>query len=148
MNIRKEKGVTGIDISIAIVVLFIFVSLIASLIYNYNVSVKESTRKTQALNLAIDEIEKVKKNGFSKYEKLDKNSTQYNNDGTKIENNQSIAGNEGFFKTIKITDYTDIKGNENEQKDIVKRVTVIISYNSKGESQEIELSTLLTKENE
>lgn len=147
MNIRKENGVTGIDISIAIVVLFIFVSLIASLIYNYNVSVKESTRKTQALNLAIDEIEKVKKNGFSKYEKLDKNSTQYN-DGTKIENNQSIAGNEGFFKTIKITDYTDIKGNENEQKDIVKRVTVIISYKSKGESQEIELSTLLTKENE
>ena len=147
MNIRKENGVTGIDISIAIVVLFIFVSLIASLIYNYNVSVKESTRKTQALDLAIDEIEKVKKNGFSKYEKLDKNSTQYN-DGTEIENNQSIAGNEGFFKTIEITDYTDIKGNENEQKDIVKRVTVIISYKSKGESQEIELSTLLTKENE
>lgn len=148
MNIRKENGVTGIDISIAIVVLFIFVSLIASLIYNYNVSVKESTRKTQALNLAIDEIEKVKKNGFSKYENLDKNSTQYNNDGTEIENNQSIAGNEGFFKTIEITDYTDIKGNENEQKDIVKRVTVIISYKSKGELQEIKLSTLLTKENE
>lgn len=143
MNIRKENGVTGIDISIAVVVLFIFVSLIASLIYNYNVSVKESTRKTQALNLAIDEIEKVKKNGFSKYENLDKNS-----DGTEIENNQSIAGNEGFFKTIEITDYTDIEGNENEQKDVVKRVTVIISYKSKGESQEIELSTLLTKENE
>ena len=147
MNIRKENGVTGIDISIAIVVLFIFVSLIASLIYNYNVSVKESTRKTQALNLAIDEIEKVKKNGFSKYETLNSKSTTYE-DGTTIENNRSIEGNEGFFKTIEITDYTDIEGNENEQKDIVKRVTVIISYKSKGELQEIKLSTLLTKENE
>lgn len=147
MKLKEQKGVTGIDIAISIVVLFIFVSLIASLIYNYNVSVKESARKTQALDLAINEIENIKKEGFlSKYEGINSRSTTYA-DGTVIEKNKAIEDNEGFFKTVSIMDYTDISGKENEEKDIVKKITVKISYMSNWNEENIELSTIITKEN-
>jgi len=35
-KIRSQKGYTGIDIAISVIVIFIFVSLIAMLIYNFN----------------------------------------------------------------------------------------------------------------
>ena len=36
MKIKSEKGIVGADIAIAVVVIFIFVSLISILIYNIN----------------------------------------------------------------------------------------------------------------
>ncbi len=60
MKIRKENGFTGIDIAISVVVIFIFVSLIAFLIYSFNSSSKEVEYKSEAITIAVQEIETIK----------------------------------------------------------------------------------------
>ena len=64
MKIKSEKGYTGIDIAISVVVLFIFVSLIAVLSYNFNSRTREIELASEATYLAIDEIENIKNAGF------------------------------------------------------------------------------------
>lgn len=144
MNIRSQKGYTGVDIAISVIVITIFISLIAVLIYKFNSSSDELEIKSKATEIAIDEIEKIKQKGFKQYE---------NQKSGEIESDVSVTNSEGveiegFYKTILVEDYTDIAENENKLSNLVKRVTVTISYMYKGEEKEIKLSTILSKENE
>ena len=141
MNLKNEKGVTGIDISISVVVIFIFVSIIAVILANIKNTSKELDRKSEALYIAINEIENVKNQGFSKFESLNKNSTQ-DMDGNSLVNQPT--GTEGFYKTISVLDYADI---EYKIPNLVKKVTVKISYMYNGTEENVELSTILSKEN-
>lgn len=143
MNLKNEKGVTGIDISIAVVIIFIFVSIIAIIIANLNNSSKELDRKSEAIYIAINEIENIKNQGFSKYETLNKESTQ-DMDGNSFVNQPTET--EGFYKTISVLDYTEIEGNEDKVPNIVKKVTVTISYMFNGKEEKVELATILSKE--
>lgn len=70
MDIREEKGLTGIDIAISIILLTIFISLIGNIIANINLNSEDIKRKTIANSYAIQEIEKIKSQGyiFEKYE--------------------------------------------------------------------------------
>lgn len=65
MVIKGEKGATGIDIAISVIIITIFIAMIANLIANINTKQKESERKTKAMSYAIQEIEKIKVNGYS-----------------------------------------------------------------------------------
>ena len=141
MKIKDEKGYTGIDIAISVVVLFIFVSVIAVLIYNFNSSSKEAELKSTYL--AIDEIEKIKNQGFEKYDTLNIDSTQ-DEDGNPLTN--QITTENGFYKDIVVKDYTDFDGNSNKIPNLVKQVTVKIRYMFNGEEQSVELSIVLAKE--
>lgn len=140
MKIKSNKGFTGIDIAISIIVVFIFVSLIAVLIYNYNSSSQELELKTEATYLAISEIENVKNNGFETYENL--SETEGNN--IVVENEPTTTN--GFYKTITVKDYTDIEGNEDKIPNLVKQVTVKITYTFNAKEQSVELTTVLAKD--
>ena len=139
MKIRSEKGFTGIDISISVVIIFIFVSIIAMLIYQVNSTSKQISLRSDATYIAINEIEQVKNNGIESYVGLHDNSVV----GTE---NEEVSGTEGFYRTITVLDYTDLEGNEDKVSDVVKKVTVKISYMFQGEEQSVEISTILTKE--
>lgn len=143
-RMRSQKGYTGIDIAISVIVIFIFVSLITMLIYNFNSSADELKIKSDATYIAVNEIEKIKSLGISEFTGMDKN-TKVDKDGNSLIN-QPVEGNEGFYRTITITDYKDINTDESVMKDIVKRITVKISYMYKGKERNVELSTVLTKE--
>ena len=60
--LKKENGYTGVDASIAIIVIFIFVSIIANLIYASNSRAKEIEYKSKATEIAVNAIEEVKAN--------------------------------------------------------------------------------------
>ena len=140
MEFKSEKGVTGVDISTAIIALFIFVSLIATLIYNYNLSSKKETRKAEALEIAINKIEQIKADGIEEY----KGKSEAENNSV-IEENQEVTGHEGFFETVTIQDYADV---ENYRlPDYVKKATIEVKYNENGKAQSVTLSTILKKEN-
>ena len=141
MKLRSEKGFTGIDIAISVIVLFIFVTVIALLIYNLNSTSKEVDLKAEAISIAIEEIEQVKNNGFKAYENLRES------EGNNVVENNAQTRTDGFYKTITVQDYTDIAGNEEKIPDLVKKVTVKITYMFKAEEQIVELSTVLSKEN-
>ncbi len=139
MNFHNEKGYTGIDISVSVVILFIFVSIISMMIYQMNSSSKEVQLKTDATYLAINEIENIKNQGIDEY--IGKSVANGNN---VITENQEVE--EGYYKTVTVIDYTDIDGNQDKTKDLVKKVTVKISYMFKAKEQSVELSTVLSKE--
>ena len=144
MKLKSNRGYTGIDIAISVIVLFIFISLISVLIYSYNSSSKEIELKSEAIYIAVDEIEKIKNNGFEKYATLNQYSTQ-DEDGNLL--NQSIeTGTEGFYKTIIVKDYTDIEGNEYKIPNLVKQITVKVTYMFKAKEQSVELTTVLSKD--
>ena len=124
MKFYSEKGYTGVDIAISVIVIFIFVSLISFLIYRFNSSAKEVELKSEAMN---------------KDTKEDKN-------GNSLEN-QKVENKEGFFKTIIVQDYADLDNNSEKIPNLVKKVTVKISYMFQAKEQSVELSTILSKEN-
>ena len=90
MKLKNEKGVTGIDITISVIILALFIGLITSLIYGINQSSKDIERKTEATNYAISEIEKLKAEDF---ETLESKQTSGYIDDTP------------YYKTIKVIDY-------------------------------------------
>lgn len=145
MKFYSEKGYTGVDIAISVIVIFIFVSLISFLIYRFNSSAKEVELKSEATSIAVEEIEKVKQDGFEKYDGMNKD-TKKDKNGNSLEN-QKVENKEGFFKTIIVQDYADLDNNSEKIPNLVKKVTVKISYMFQANEQSVELSTILSKEN-
>ncbi len=142
---KNEKGYTSIDIAISVIIITMFISLIAVLVYRFNSTSNKLELQSEATSIAIDEIENIKAKGFEAYQHMNKKTKE-------DENGQSLinqpTGREGFYKTISVQDYTDIEGNEEKTKDIVKKITVKISYIFQAKEQVVELSTILLKENE
>ena len=135
MNIKNQKGYTGIDIAISVVVLFIFVSIIAMLSYSINSSAKEIDLKSEATAIAVEEIEKLKNKTFDEISQMQEIPQEEMTD----------IGKEGFYKTITIKDYNEIV--EGKVPGLVKQATVTISYQFKAEEKKVELSTIFSKEN-
>lgn len=133
MNLREQKGFAGSDIIISVIILFIFVSLISTMFYNFNISGKEVERRSEAVNIAVSEIEQIKINGFS----------QLINNDISCEK-ETVDGKDGYYKTITVEDYSET--DTTKQKDVVKRVKVKITYKFKNQEQNVELSTILSKE--
>ena len=132
MKMKSENGFTVIDIATAIVVLFIFISLISFLSYNFNSTNKEIELKATACEIAVEQIEKMKSKTL---EELESENTDYRKQ-------QEIET--GYTREIIVQDYNDI--NPEKQAGIVKKVTVRIQYKHKKQIQTIELSTIISKE--
>lgn len=141
MKKKQERGAIGVDIAIAVVTLFIFVSVIATLLYQYQSSTKEIELKSNALGIAVKEIERIKQEGFEAYKDMKSESdTGITNKDLGEEN----SNNDGFFETVKVEDYTDLPEGTGKTANLVKKVTVTISYMFKGQTQKVELNTVLS----
>lgn len=143
MSIKDEKGLTGIDIAISIILITIFISIIGNLIVNINLNSKNTQRKTIATSYAIQEIEKIKAQGY-----ID----NYNNKGIETEDilkEEDILDNgklTGYSKKISIKDYVLIQNDETKQSNLVKEVKVQILYKVANKEQQVEISTYIVKE--
>ena len=144
MNIRNEKGLTGIDISISIVIITVFIALIANLIANININSKETNRKTIATSYAVQEIEKVK--GLGYVEDYEDKGIANEEILRESEIPQDNTNKGGYYKTVLIKDYTAIPGNEGKKENLVKEITVKVSYKVAGKDREVAISTYVTKE--
>ena len=149
MRIRSEKGFTGIDIAVSIVLVFIFSALIATLSFRISSTSKELEHRVDATYHAIDEIEKIKGWSFNDLIGKNANSTDITINNETIPINESGPGTQigetGFYKKKLIKDYHDI--DQTKTPDVVKKVTVIISYQFKGQTEEVKLSTIFVREN-
>ena len=138
MKIKSEKAFTGIDITIAIIVITTFVAIISVLFYNINFSTEKSERKSKATYYAIDEIEKIKIMDFSEICAKE----------GELEC-QNVQLDEGYYKTIEIIDYRDTIENEVEKDDIlenmVKIAKVTISYKVGKNEEKVEISIVISK---
>ena len=142
MLVKEEKGLTGLDIAISIVVITIFIAMIANLIANINLNTQDIKRKSTATSYAIQEIEKVKAQGY-----ID----DYNSKGIDSEDvlkDEDIYSNSefsGYHKKVTIKDYVLVKNNKNKKQDIVKEITVEISYKLGGKDKKVTITTYVAK---
>ena len=141
---KSEKGFTAIDVSISIILIFIFVSILAVLFFQYNNSSKELERKSQATYYAISEIEKVKNSNFDEYLGMGNAQVDILEEGNvQVENESGVMEDTEYYKTITVEDYALTR--DGKKQDYVKTITVKISYKFNNETQTVELSTEKTK---
>ena len=136
MYFRSEKGISGIDIVASVIIVTIFIAIIANIIANINLNSKDIEKKTQATSYAVDEIEIIKAEGYLE---------SYQDKG--INQKDIISGQfTGYHKEISIKDYVLIKNDQTKQANIVKEITVEISYMNRKGTQNVQISTYVTKE--
>lgn len=144
MNFKSEKGITGIDIVASVIIVTIFITIIANIIANINLNSKDIENKTKATSYAVDAIETIKAAGYlADYQ--DKGISQEDiilEEDIKNENGEFT----GYHKKITIKDYVLIKNDQSKQANIVKELTVEISYMNRKGNQNVKISTYITKE--
>lgn len=142
MRIKEEKGFAVTDIAISIIIITIFIAMIANLIVNVNLNSKEIERKTQATSYAIQEIEKIKIQGINTYigKGIDE---QYIIEEEIINSENDFSG---YHKKIIIEDYVLLKQDRTKKEDILKKVTIEISYKIANKEKDVTLVTYLQKE--
>ena len=143
MLIKEEKGFTGIDIAISLIVITIFIAKIANLIANINLTAQDTNRKTIATSYAVQEIEKIKAQGYIEY---------YDSKGiTKediLKEEDIYNGSEftGYNKKVVIKDYVLVVNDTTKKSNIVKEITVNISYKVGNKEKNVKISTYVAKE--
>ena len=146
MEIKVEKGFTAVDVSIAIIIIFIFTSILAVLFFQYNNSSQELERKSQATYYAIAEIEKIKNSDFENYIGQGVSNIETVEEGNvQIQNESGITEDTEYYKTITVEDYAYSR--TGKKQDLVKTFKVTISYKFNNKTQSVELSTVKTKGN-
>lgn len=126
MKIKSEKGMTGVDLSIAIIIIILFISLISTLIYNYSKNSKELSRKSVATSIIIDVLEYAKSTEYQ-------NLTQEN-----IDNYCLAKAQDGYKLTATLEELTDIDA---------KKVIVIVKYMVNKEEKSLEIYTTVKNSN-
>ena len=138
MDIKGQKGFTGADVTVAVLIITIFAGIIASLYQNYTLSSKQIERKTEATNYAVEAIEEIKANA-NEYLTGDNESKEV----IQVYENTPI-GNTGYSKTVTLEDYKQKNGEANVG--YVKLVEVTIKYKVGNKDETVELSTTISKE--
>lgn len=142
--IKSEKGITVIDISISIVIITIFIALLGNLVIYININSKKIERKTTATSYAIQTIEKIKVQGY----KEEYNGKGIDKEDELLEDSTDIAETTkfaGYDKKVSIKDYVLIKNDKTKKQDILKEITVEVSYKVGGKVENIKISTYVTK---
>lgn len=121
MNLRKSNGFTGIDISIAIIIVIIFTGIITTVLYNFAIESKKVERKEQATSIMIDILEYAKGTSFE-------NLTE---DYLKSYIDSKYASLNGYTIDSKCENETDVlQFNEinTDGTHVAKKVTVNVKY--------------------
>ena len=153
MKIKNNKGITGVDVTIAVIILTIFVSLIANMFYNVSQIGNAVNRKSEATYVAVQVIEAVKQVDYDDLptgETEDTTVITLEELNTLLSEENKIVLKNGYSVDINVENYKKIKGETEgeELEDILKRVTVTVKYNEKAKAQTVELTTVVVREEE
>ena len=141
-NAKNNKGFTTADIVVAIVVIMIFVSLIATLFYNFYLTTTAKNRNAMATNYIVDVIEEIKAMNYDEVQKDTQDSNSINNLIQQLEATKQIP--KGYIITGEVQKYNETEGNT-DKKDLVKILTIRVEYSLGKKTEKIEISTLLIK---
>ena len=133
MKLKDNKGVTGIDVAIATLILIAFVSLITGLFYNLTSTSKRIERKSTATSLAIEVIEALKVTSFSNL--VSTEERQMTIEELNTFSNKTITIPNGYSIKILVENY--------KEENIVKIITVEVSYLEGKNTESIKLETLV-----
>lgn len=127
-KIFNEKGITGIDLTIGIVVLSIFTGVIVSLMLNaYSTSI-EVKKSANAMAYATIILEKVDEKSFEDV------------------NDSFVAYLEALGEVDISDDYTITFNTEVLEKNLFKKATITVSYDVNDDQKSITINKLKIKE--
>lgn len=126
--ISNNKGVTGIDLTVAIIILTLYTGIIVTLMSNTYRTSTEIQMGANAMSYATMVLEKVDEKA---YEEID------NNFVTKLKSSGEVQMNDNYT--------VEISTNELEE-NMFKKVQVSVKYNLNGEEKSIVINKLKIKE--
>ena len=128
---KREKGLAGVDVSIAIVAVVIFTSIILSLMYNVRVENRKITMKTLATLYLVETLENV---GIANYD-----------DVTEANADKLLPSSmpEDYSGAVTVQEYSE---EETEKDNLIKTVSVTISYKLGANTYEETIQRLKIKE--
>ncbi|MBR3002025.1 MAG: hypothetical protein IKF38_00395 [Clostridia bacterium] len=157
MNIKNEKGYLGTDITVAIIIILLFISVTSSIFFNLTKSSKGIERESQATYIASEVIESVKLIPYSNLDitatqtQIIKNDDSYGyigNKGTIVNLDGNIEIDAGYTCYITVENYVpeNYQPQEGEETDYIKIVTVQVDYKLANEQKSITLKTSILRE--
>lgn len=126
--ISNNKGVTGIDLTVAIIILTLYTGIIVTLMSNTYRTSTEIQMGANAMSYVTMVLEKVDEKA---YEEID------NNFVTKLKSSGEVQMNDNYT--------VEISTNELEE-NMFKKVQVSVKYNLNGEEKSIVINKLKIKE--
>lgn len=143
INVKGQKGISGVDLVISLAIVIVFVSIIAIVYTNLN-SVNISIERAQkATDYAIEILEKTDELYYSEV-----NSETFA--VNEAENGKhTVAGIEiarGYTVNVIIDNYNQTDGENNGRLDVVKTIIVQVEYKANGKTEEVEMKKIKTKE--
>lgn len=124
INLKKEKGFTTIDISVAMLITVVFVAIMSSMLYSVYMSSTEAKRTAVALNYAVDIFERI---GAVSYTELDEVSILKSLQTTNVTGVQSAGGDNGTNAKIGTYDI-NLKFTDEHGDNKMKLITLTIKY--------------------
>lgn len=144
MSIKDEKGLTGVDIAISLVIVTMFVAIIANLIANINLDTEKMDRKSKALAYAVQEIETRRATGY--IEKYNGMGTSKEGETLKEEDIYNNSEFTGYHKVVSIKDDILVENSGTKTADTTKQITVEVFYKLGNKVESIKISTYISKE--
>lgn len=144
MNLKNQKGITGVDIAAAICILSIFTGILATLFYNIAVTNESVRRNATANRYIVAVIEEIQLSNY--------------NDVTNDYVDSIIATMEKDFPG-----YTCVRAGENPEKplennsiinykdthpsaqDVIKKIRLMVTYSIGERIENVQITTLKTK---
>ena len=147
INFKSKRGFTTVDLTIATIVILIFVVIMTSISYNVYLSSIEAKRTAVALNYVVDIFEHIGAIDFSEvtasYELLEIDSLE----GLVYKDISSNNGIETITGTIGTYDI-EIKIEDYRKEGVIKIVTLTIDYPvSRKNTETVEFKRLKTVNN-
>lgn len=156
-RLKKNKGFTGIDISISVIIILIFIPTIFGIVYNIQKTNESVQRKTNAVGIATNIIEIIKKESYddisedesgklnqdllNKYAKSTSNSAITEDEGYNGFLYYSCVGekNEHYVIQVGIKNYYP---SETEKEDLIKQINVKVFYPYGSKLKNVEIGTV------
>ena len=134
MHIKSNKGLVGSDVTIAIIILMLFVTISTTIFYQISMSNISTERYAVANNLLINVVEYIKLMQYNEYTNADFSS---DNDTNWCKDRINIP--DGYNVII-------IKYSDTEKDNIMQEFEVIVKYSIRNEEKEIKIRTLKVNE--
>ena len=153
--LNNEKGITGMDIGIAIIVIVLFVSIITTLFYQIYSITTQTKRNAEATSYITNTIENILNIDYDSVV-IDSNADNkikavLEKVGAKQEdikiNEKNMQGKIGGYNiTVSIESYKDDIKQDTSLEDVIKKIIVKAEYSVNKENKSLEISTVKLKE--
>ena len=145
MNIKDEKGITEIDITLTVILITIFLAVVLTIFTSIQKNTTKLNRETEAMYYAVDTIENIKSQSFSILPKKGTSKINGVSDLADAYINAKSGSITSYYRTITVQDYTELSGNSSKTAEVLKKITVEIAYKDQNKNKSVTLSTIKVK---